>query len=198
MRRGLGVTDSVKATLAAIAHDRIERRDGGTDGRQAHRAILEDFQRRPVEAEVAQRGVAAWLEGRDADVGDREVARHGLVGQPAGEDDPPPALAPTLAPLCQAERAPAHRQSAAGQRSGRCGRSQSRRRQQRLHAVPGPETAGEGGDRVAVGGMPSAARVAATSAASRRPRSKRSVFAPQGVRRSCRAAPACPPWWRAA
>src|SRR4051812_19763465 len=46
---GIGVTDSVKATLAAIADDRVERGDRGADGRQGHRTILEDFQRRPVE-----------------------------------------------------------------------------------------------------------------------------------------------------
>ena len=50
------------------------------------RHVLEDLQRRPVEAE-RQRRVRADVERRDADVGGGETRRHRVVRHRAGEDD---------------------------------------------------------------------------------------------------------------
>ena len=153
----------------------------GQIGRQAHRAVLEDFQRRPVEAEVAQRGVARGLEWRDADIGHRQMARHLGIGQPPGEDDPPPEIAPAAHALDQCRCAPRHRRSAAPRGSGgRAGVFAAHRAaistpcQWRKLPEKATTCASPGG------GRPSAARVAATSAGSRRAGSKRSALAPHG------------------
>ena len=81
-----GLARIVEQRLAIVRRERGNPRQRRRDHRQPGRHVLEDLERRPVEAE-GERAVSGDVEGRDADVGRGQTRRHDVVRHRAGERD---------------------------------------------------------------------------------------------------------------